>query len=483
MGSPRNMFIADKEHRVKMVLSNTLPNAVPVIEDNLTRSLDDGTNEVRVVTTLLHPRVKDIKEDEYIIYPVDEGYKEYRIIEIDDFRGETSNFSMVGELSAYGELIDSIVRPTEFYSASLQTIINYILQDTNWRLGDSDDFPMMDYIINDFRSVLEVLRELEEIYGAELDFDYTMDRNRITDRRVRYYKSYNDTVSKIILKERDLVSIKKTVDMRQLCTAMIGEGGIVGDRPITMANVNVTPPSGFIKEFGSDMIYNTESYNLYNRDGKHRIGVYKNTDVKSDMELYNRTLEALKEVMTPLITYSVEMAYAQQQLGLSSNIRMGNTVYVNDMTQEPYIAVTARVRVLETSETNPINNKATFGNYKTIKVVEKDNIKQLQNQLQDMEKEWNKAKWTMELISSNGIALKKDMRSTKLTIMVYKGGKEYDPLGTQLNYVWRRYNQEGEQIPISEGVWQLEQKDLVVFYQDEGDVAIYEGHVSGTAEN
>lgn len=471
----KNIYLMNKEYQIECVLNNDLPKSLPVIEDTLVRSLDDYTNQVTIKVPLSHPRSRNIENEKLFYYPVDYGYKLYKIIEVEELRENVSTITAVGELEAYSELIDEVVRPTIFNSTPFNDIVKYVLQDTPWELGDGDEYPNMDYEITDYSSVLEVLRTLAELVGAELDFEYVMNRNIITDKKLHFYKSYNDAIGKIVLKQRDLISLKRTVDTRELCTAMIGVGGVVGDKPINLSNLQVTPPAGFIKEFGSDFIYNKEAFNNYNRNGKHRIGIYNNSEAKSDYELYNLTLEALKEAMKPQVKYEVNMAFLKGKLGMSSDLSLGNTIYVNDMTEEPYIALQARIRAKETSESQPHNNSVTLGNYKTITVTEKDNIKQIQNKIEQTEKEWNKAKWSVKITSTNGTTLRPDLKNTTLTIRVYKSGDEYDPFGTELSYVWRRYDQYGQQINISENVWQLEQKELVVYYETDGGVAIYEG--------
>ena len=474
----RNIFLMDKDYNVECTLNNDLPNALPVIEDKLVRSLDDHTNTLTITTPLSHPKARYIENEKLFYYPVEYDYKLYKIIEVQENRGEVSSVTATAELEAYSELIDEIVRPTSFKSASFKTIVNYILLDTPWEMGDSDEYPDMDYDIANYCSVLEALRSLSEHINAELDFEYVLQNYIITDKRLHFYNSYNDEIGKIVLKQRDLISLQRIIDTRELCTAMIGVGGVVGNKPITIANLQIKPPKGFVKETGSDYIYSEEAFSKYNRNGKHRVGIYNNSEAKSDRELYDLTLKALKEAMQPQVKYDVTMAFLKDKLGVSGDLSLGNTIYINDMIEEPYIALQARIRTMETSESQPHNNAVTLGNYKTITITEKDYIKQMQDKIEQTEKEWNTAKWSMKITSDNGILLRPELKSTTLTIKVYKSGVEYDPFGKELHYVWRKYNQYGEQVNISENIWQLEQKDLVVYYQKEEDITIYEGTVN-----
>lgn len=476
------IYVLDENLRVVCLLSNELPKALPVIEDLYTASLDDGTCQVNLTTILGHRFSDSIKVGNYIYYPTpNTNNKVFRIIETEENRGATPTISFVSELSAYQELIEDIVRPVKFNSATIEEIIEHILIGTDWTY-ENEIVKTIDFEISEYVTKLQAIRLLQEYIDAEIDFLYDMNNNKIVKKTILITEEINLEVARFIYRGKDLLDIRRTIDDRDVVTNMIGVGGAKDGVTITLANLQISEeelPPGFEKPYGADYIYNREAQSLY---GGERIGIYTNTEVKSQKELFYETLKALKEAMKPKVKYEVNIAYLDTSTGGGRPLILGRYIYINDTTVEPAIALRSRIRQISTSIYNPSVNSVVLGDYKEYDVSKNELILQMQDKIAETEEEWNKTKWDMFINSTNGFTFNNGLGETKLSIIVTKAGLEYDSLGGELDYVWRRYDERGNQIPIS-GVGgstlEIQGKELLVYanYLLE-DLAIYEGQVS-----
>lgn len=458
------IFLLNRDYQVVATMSNELPESLPVIEDNYTRSLDDGTNEVYVKTILGHKNSTDIEEDMYIYYPVEPGVsKLFRIVEVEEDRGATPTISCRAELSAYGDLLDGVVRPTEFKSATIKEIVNHILLDTGWEYVEGDTYPQIDWKITDYKTKLEALTDLSKKINMEIDYNYIMNNNiRIERRVISFYKKVDNQVGTFVARGNNLTNIKRTIYSKEVVTSMIGVGPDIDGSPLTFATLKPGSflPPGFEKPYGSDFVTNKEAVQIY---GRERFGIYVNTDVKAQEELCVKTVEALKEAMKPKVKYEVDMVYITIKQG--EYLSLGKKVYINDTTIEPRIALSARIRQMSTSIYNPVSNTVTLGDYITYDTSINDKIAQMQDKLNQAEKEWNKDIWDLEIVASNGFNFVNNEGQTTLTMVITKNGFPYDELGGAADYTWARFNEEGIQIPLS-GVsgttMEVKTKDLVI---------------------
>ncbi len=476
------IYILDENLRVVCMMSNELPKALPVIEDVYTASLDDGTCQVELSTVLGHRFSGNIKVGNYIYYPTpNTTNKVFRIIETTETRGATPTISFVSELSAYQELIEDVVRPVKFNSATIEEIIEHILIGTDWTY-EIEIKKTVDFEISEYVTKLQAIRLLQEFIEAEVDFLYDMEGNRVVKKTLLITEEINLEVARFVYRGKDLLDIKRTIDDRDVVTNMIGVGGEKDGVPITLTNLNISEdelPPGFEKPYGADYIYNREAQASY---GGERIGIYTNTEVKSQKELFQETLKALKEAMKPKVKYEVNIAYLDTTVGGGRPLVLGRYIYINDSTLEPTIALRSRIRQITTSIYNPSINSVVLGDYKEYDVSKNELILQMQDKISETEGEWNKTKWDMFINSTNGFTFSNGLGETKLSIIVTKAGLEYDTLGGELDYVWRRYDEKGNQIPIS-GVGgstlEIQGKELLVYanYLLE-DLAIYEGQVT-----
>lgn len=458
------IFLLNRDYQVVASMSNELPEALPVLEDSYTRSLDDGTNEVYIKTILGHKNSTDIQEDMYIYYPIESGVsKLFRIIEVEEERGETPTISCKAELSAYGDLLDGVVRPTEFKSASIKEITNHILLDTEWEYVEGDSHPQIDWEITDYKTKLEALRELAEKINMEIDFNYIMNNNiRIERRVISFYEKIDNQVGTFIARGNNLSSIRRTIYSKEVVTNMIGVGPEEDGVAMTFASLSPGDflPYGFEKPYGSDYVTNKEAIQIY---GRERFGIYVNTEVKGQEELCVKTIEALKEAMKPKVKYEVDIVYITIKQG--EYLSLGKKVYINDTTIEPKIALSARIRQMTTSIYNPSSNTVTLGDYVTYDTSVNDRIAQIQDKLNQAEREWNKDVWDLEIVASNGFNFVNNEGQTTLTMVITRNGFPYDELGGVADYTWARFNDEGIQIPLSGEsgtTMEVKTKDLVI---------------------
>lgn len=472
------IFLLDEFLHVVCTFSNELPGALPVIDDNYTVSLDDGTNMVTLTTVLGHRHSEEIKEDKYLFYPVDEGQsKLFRIIEVEEDRGATPVVTMKAEISAYGDLLDGVVRPTKFNSATIKEIADHILEGTEWVYDEMDTHAPIDWEISDYKTKLEAIKELAEFIKLEIDYIYIMEQNTITERKISFFEKIDNQVGSFVNRGKNLMDIKRTIYSKDVVTSMIGVGPDIDGVKLTFATLEPGDflPPGFEKPYGADYVTNIEAVN---RCGRERFGIYVDNEAKGQQELCEKTIEALKEAMIPKVKYEVNMAYININTG--EKLTLGKKVYINDTTIEPKIALSARIRGLSTSIYNPTTNTLTLGDYVAYDTTVNDRIAQLQNKLDQVEQDWNKATWEIKIRATNGTTFVNNTGETTLIIDVFKNGLLLDELGGAFEYEWKRKDPNTQEyIPLS-GVhgttMSIRQKELKVLGTHVRGVAIYEGH-------
>jgi phage minor structural protein len=393
----QNLFLLDIDKTTIGVLSNRMPFSLPFFDDLQERSLDDLTDTLTFKIPANHEMAEQVTVDKYILYPTyDDGYKLYKIKEVAEQSDDSGYIKEIyAEVSAQDDLIKSIVRPTTFNSATLEEVVTYILNGTEWNVGDIDDFGIQDYKIEDYCNALEALINAVKAYGGELNYEYELlpNSSTVVSQKVSVYEQLGEDTGKLFTHGKDVKGVERIEDTTKLVTALIGVGkandaGV----PMTFSTLPVSLPEGYEKPDGADWVGSTKALEAYSNNGEHIFGVYKDDKAQSPYELFMNTFEALKKYERPLMTYKVTVALLEKLAGYEHmSVRLGDTIVVQDKTVKPELYVKARVRKLSRSITNPQNDAVELGDYIPIVPPVNQRIADIQAKIRAKEEVWNKA--------------------------------------------------------------------------------------------
>lgn len=392
-----NIFLLDSDKTIVGVLSNRMPFSLPFYDDLQERSLDDLTDTLSLTVPANHSLSVYVTADKYLLYPDLEGTQRlYKIKEVNEVSTGSEYYREVyAEISAQDDLIKSIVRPSNFSSATLEEVMEYILTDTDWEVGEVEDFGLLDYKIEEYTNALEALISAVKAFGGELNYEYEVLENTssIVSQKVSVYQELGEDTGKFFTHGKDVVGVERLEDTTKLVTALIGVGK-ANDQgvPLTFSSLNPTVPEGYEKPIGADWVGSITAQEEYGGE-RHIFGVYKDDEAESPTELFNRTLEALKKYERPLMTYKVTLALLEKLTGYDHmSVRLGDTIVVQDESVTPALYVKARVRKLSRSITNPLNDGVELGDYIPIIPTINQSIELLQQKIRLNEVTWNEAK-------------------------------------------------------------------------------------------
>lgn len=393
----QNLFLLNIDKTTLGVLSNRMPFSLPFFDDLQERSLDDLTDILTFSIPANHTMAEQVTVDKYILYPTfDEGYKLYKIKEVSEQSDENGYIKEIyAEISAQDDLIKTIVRPTTFTSASLEDVLTYILNGTEWAVGDVADLGLKDYKIEDYSNALEALVNAVKAYGGELNYEYELLPNSsvVVSQKVSVYEQLGQETGLLFTHGKDVKGVERIEDTTKLVTALIGVGKADDNGvPMTFSSINPSVPSGYERPSGTDWVGSTKALETYSNNGEHIFGVFKDDNAQSPLELFQNTLEALKKYERPLMTYKVTLALLEKLTGYEHMlVRLGDTIVVQDKTVKPELYVKARIRKLSRSITNPTNDAVELGDYIPIIPPVNQRIADIQAKIRAKEQVWNKA--------------------------------------------------------------------------------------------
>lgn len=389
------MYLLDSDKTTVGVLSNRMPFSLPFFNDVQETSLDDFTNTLTFSVPSNHEKAIDLDTDKYILYPdIYGGYVLYKIMEVSEASSATEYAKEIYcEISAQDDLIKDIVRPSTFTDATLDEVMDYILSGSEWVTGSVDDFPAMSYSIDEHVTKLEALVTAVQAYGGEFRFDYRVNGTEIWSQNVDVFEKIGGSeAGKTFIYGKDIVGVERKEDSTKLVTALIavGKADELGV-PMSFNGANLTGvPNGY--ETGVDWVGSEKAQEAYSRKGEHIFGVYKDDDAKSPQELFENALKALQDAERPLMTYKVDVVLLERLAGYEhERAELGDTVLVQDKTVQPELYLSARIRKMSRSLTNPENDAVELGDYVALTPPVNKRLATLQAKINKAEVVWNRA--------------------------------------------------------------------------------------------
>jgi phage minor structural protein len=207
----------------------------------------------------------------------------------------------------------------------IQAILDGSIVPTGWTIGkiDASLKTLKRTITGDWKTVLELLLEVCNLFGAELKFD-TIDRTISLvekigeDNGVRFY--YN----------KNLKTIERSVDSYDLITRLY----LYGANDMTVKTVH---PDGL------DYVENLDWVNALNLRNKIRVDRFKDERYTIPQNLYDDGKKMVDELSKPTISYSMKISDLSILSGHEhESIGIGDTIYAID-TELMNLLIDARI--------------------------------------------------------------------------------------------------------------------------------------------
>ena len=172
--------------------------------------------------TIQHPDAEHAAEKNVVIIQDDDGtFREFII-------RETNQYNESKEVlcdASYVELKkQKILDPIKLENQKLEDVALYILQGTDWTVGDTPNMGIKTIIEwKNHIDSLSALREIAELYQVEIKFRIEISGNKIEKRWVDFAEKIGHETRKEIVLGKDLIGVKRK-ETSDIITALIGIG-------------------------------------------------------------------------------------------------------------------------------------------------------------------------------------------------------------------------------------------------------------------
>lgn len=274
--------------------------------------------------------------------------------------------------SAQIELLGDYLEDKRPYDVSAYAALASALSSSRWQVGTVADLGQAGtnfYHTNAWAAIHDVA----DTWGGELSFEIQVSGTKVTARRVCMAKQVGEDNGKRFTYAKDLVSVKRSVDEGNVCTALYGygkslqtadkDGNLTGgyDRKLTFGDVNG----------GQNWVGSADALARWGRpDGKggkaHVFGDVEFSDCEDAAELKKLTEAQLAQSCVPTVSYTVD-ATALARAGESfEGADEGDLVTVVDKVYDPPLRVRTRITKVVEDQLRPGEVTYTFGNYQTV---------------------------------------------------------------------------------------------------------------------
>lgn len=274
--------------------------------------------------------------------------------------------------SAQIELLGDYLEDKRPYDVSAYAALASALSSSRWQVGTVADLGQAGtnfYHTNAWAAIHDVA----DTWGGELSFEIQVSGTKVTARRVCMAKQVGEDNGKRFTYAKDLVSVKRSVDEGNVCTALYGygkslqtadeDGNLTGgyDRKLTFGDVNG----------GQNWVGSADALARWGRpDGKggkaHVFGDVEFSDCEDAAELKKLTEAQLAQSCVPTVSYTVDAtALARAGEGFEGADE-GDLVTVVDKVYDPPLRVRTRITKVVEDQLRSGEVTYTFGNYQTV---------------------------------------------------------------------------------------------------------------------
>ena len=346
-----------KTQRILTTLVNK-PGSAVYWSDWHEKSLRDYYETFDFIMTTQHPDAEHVAEKNVLIIQDDDGtFREFVI-------RETDQFSDSKEVYSDGSFVElkkqKILEPVTQENQNLDMIVPYILQGTDWTPGDMPLLGIKTVVFETYTDALTALRQVAELYEAEINFRIETDGNKITGRYVDFAEKIGDETRKEIVLGKDLIGVKRK-ETSDVVTALIGIG------PERENGTRLTV-----------RVESDEALERWGRGGRHMWGIFDPTETNPNLDprisietLEELTRQELEKRIDTLIQYEVDAAIIDFHFGRNhEKAVLGDSIRVKDPSFEPPLYLDARIIAIKRQPSDRSQKTYTLGDF--IEYAEED---------------------------------------------------------------------------------------------------------------
>lgn len=456
-------FAFNKEYQPVGILDNDIPNGCPILSDNHASKLENGFTQLQFTVPSNNETADLLETEGFIVYTNKfKGYELFRIVEIVETHGEDMQKVIYCDPAHIKDLRGTIVRPKTFTSANLSTVMEFLLSQTDWDLGETfyDDLVSIEF--TDYPTTLEAILATVAVFDADIEFKVEMRGTKIERKVVNVYDKIGEITGVRMEYPTNLMGVTRKESSADVVTALIGIGGEdANGKQISIVDAQIVAPNGYEKV--DDYVGDTNALANFGNNGQHVFGTFKDDTATNPVELFNNTLAELKKRVSAMTTptYEVEVAFLEQLDGYDHlRIGVGDTILIVDTTFKPTLYLQARVLEKETSITQIDTGKVVLGEFLIRKVSDIASVKKMQRTIVMKEKKWDLAKAIADRAEAKATEFA-DKIETRIegvetfrngqgqntyVATLWQNGVEIDTQGILYNYVWTMYDNAHQQI-------------------------------------
>lgn len=255
---------------------------------------------------------------------------------------------------------DGYIMPQRIEGKTVNQFMDMALVSTKWKRGRTEYAGFHTMTIDTIIDPLTFLKKIASLFDLEIQYRVEVVGSQIISWYVDMVKKRGRDTGKEVTLGKDLVGVRRIEHSRDVCTALVGFVQGEGDTIITVESIND----------GLPYITDSDAYQRWNENGKHKFGFYSPETEEQNMTpkrlLTLMKTEFAKRVNTSVV-YDVEAAAIGRVFGLSHElINEGDTIRIKDTGFTPKLYLEARAIAGDESFTDPSQDKYIFGDYREI---------------------------------------------------------------------------------------------------------------------
>lgn len=339
-----------------------------VIRAEYTRSKEDKSEMLNI--TLLSERAEHFKErNRVIIQDKTNAYREFIINRIE----EEGKYLEIECDASYVEDIGKAkpIPAGKFTKMTVNEALSETLRDSGWEEGLCEYGGIKSMSWTSVRTPHEMISQLTTTYKLEPDYEIEIEGNEVIRRKVNMLQPKSLFEGKEIVYGKDLISMKRTVDMSEVKTALYAEGPEKEDGSrISVAIVDKDAQ----EQFGLPERY---LWGFYEPESDDQNMTLERLTTLTKTELNKRKASALSYEIE---AFDLEKEYPHEIIRFGDIVRIKNPDYTPSLYAESEV-------IGFTHELISGELTWTFGNI--VEYEEDDLLKYFRSRLKDIEKKFN----------------------------------------------------------------------------------------------
>ncbi|MGX5475937.1 phage tail spike protein [Bacillus toyonensis] len=261
----------------------------------------------------------------------------------------------------------AVIKPQTLQASTINQSVDFALEGTEWKRGDSEYSGIRTIHIKDFTNPLDFLKQIASTFELEIRFRTEILGSFIVGRYVDLIKKIGRDNGKEFVLGKDVQGIRRIENSQNVVTALVGVGPSK-ENPDTGKEEFLT-----FEDINGGKLYvgNNDALQRWSKDGKHLFDIYSPQTEDQDMtkqRLKQLTEAELKKRIDSSTLYEVDAVALEKVFGLSHEaVRKGDTVRIKDTGFSPPLFLEARLIAADECDTDPSKDKYIFGNYREIK--------------------------------------------------------------------------------------------------------------------